>query len=166
MEHHTAFYVGTADGEAFFVSLRITARHTHDADSGTRVKFNGTLVEVALGHAFEEVYNVALQSEHDGFGFRVAHAAVILDDLWLSVAVDESEEDKTLIVDALCGKTVNRWTDDFVFHALHPSLIGKRNGRHTAHTAGVQSSVALANAFVVLGFGEYLVMTTIGEHED
>ena len=128
MEHHAAVDVGTSDFVALVVGLGVTARHTHDAHSGTRVELNLALVKVALGHTLEQVDNVALQAQHDGFGLGVAHAAVIFNNLGLAVAVDKTEEDKALVVDALGSKPVDGGAYNLVLNLLHPLFGGKRYG--------------------------------------
>ena len=47
---------------ALFVGFRISSAHQHDASGCAWVEFQCTLVEVALGNAFEQVYQVALDA--------------------------------------------------------------------------------------------------------
>ena len=87
-----------------------------------------------MGNALEEVNDVTLQTQHHALGLWVAHAAVVFDDVrfWLAsrcvCAVDESEEDETLVVDAVFGQSFDGRTDNAVFYLLHPFLCGKGNG--------------------------------------
>ena len=53
-----------------------------------------------------------------------------------------------------------------VFYFLHPFRGSKRNGTHATHTACVQASVVLADAFIVFRFGQNAVVFTVGEHEN
>ena len=47
-------------------------------------------------HAFEKLYNVALDAQHDTFGFRVAHTYIIFDNHRLVLYIDKSQEMKPL----------------------------------------------------------------------
>ena len=154
------------DGEAFLVFLRIAAGDEHHVDGGAGVEAHFAPVEVAGHDAFEEVNEVAAQAWHDGFRFRVAHAAVVFDDHGLALHIDESEEDETLVVDAFLAQSLYGGAHDAVFDLLHPFGCGEGYGRHTAHAAGVEAAVVFADALVVLGFGQYLVVSAVGEHED
>ena len=107
MEDYGAFdLVDACDGVALLVSLRIAARDEHHTDGSTFVELNGALVKVAGSHTLEEVDDVALQTQHDSFGLWVTHATVVFYDVGLRLAsrrigaVDESEEDKSLVVNA------------------------------------------------------------------
>ena len=167
MEDDGAFnFVDTRDFVAFLIRLGITAADQHDADSSPLVELDLILVEIDVGHALEEVDDVGLQAQHDGLRLGVAHAAVVLDDLRLAAAVDESEEDKALIVNAFGSQAFDGGTDDAVLDLLHPLLCGEGYGRDAAHAAGVQTGVALADALVVLGLGQNLVVLAVGKHED
>ena len=123
------------------------------------------LIEIAGSHTLKQVNDVALQAQHHALSLGIAHAAVVLNDHWLALHVDEPEEDEALIVDALGLQSFHGGANDAVLHLLHPLLCGKRYGRDAAHAAGVQTFVALANALVVLGFGQNLIVIAIGEHE-
>ena len=135
MEDNAALYlVDARDGVAFLVSLRIAAGDKHDADGCTLVKLYLVLIEVALSHTFEQVDDVALQAQHDGLGLWVAHAAVVFNNvrLWFCAgrigAINQSEEDKTFVVNAFGSQSFDGRTDDAVFDLLHPFLRGKGNG--------------------------------------
>ena len=101
MENDGAFdLVNARNLVALLIGFRITATDQHDADGGSFVESDGMLVEVTLCHPFEEVDDVCLQAQHDGLSLGIAHAAVVFDDHRLTLDVDESEEDKALIVNA------------------------------------------------------------------
>ena len=119
------------------------------------------LVEVACGNALKQVDNVGLQAQHDGLCLRIAHTAVVLDDHWLTLDIDEAEEDKSFVVNAFCCQSLDGRTDDAVFHLLHPLLCGEGYGGYAAHATGVQARVVLTYALVVLGLGQYLVVLSV-----
>ena len=167
MEDHAAFDVVDArDDFSFLIFAGIASADQHDAYGSALVDFQLPAGEVALCHTLEQVHEVALCPEHDGLGLGVSHAAVVFDDLGIAVAVDESEEDESFVVQSFCCQTLHRGTDDAVFHLLHPRLIGKRYGRDAAHASGVQTRVAFAYALVVLGFRQDLVVPAVGEDKD
>ena len=85
---------------------------------------------------------------------------------WRVGAIDESEEDKALIVNAFSSEALYRRTDNTILHLLHPLFGGEGNRCDAAHTAGIQTSVMLSDALVVLGFRENLVVLAVGEDED
>ena len=164
-DYRTLHLVDTCDGVAFLVGFRITAADQHDADSSTLVKRYLTLVKVALGNTLKQIDDVTLQTQHHALCLWVTHATIVFNDHRLAFHVDESEEDKTFIINVLGLQTLNGRLDDAVFHFLHPFLGGKGYWRDAAHTSCVQSFVAFTNAFVVLGLGQDLIMLTIGQHE-
>ena len=128
--------VQSVDQFAFFVGFGITAAYQHDRNGCTRVYCQGALVEVAFGHAFQQVYQVALDAEHDYFRFRVAHTAVVFDHLGI-VLIDKAQEDEAFIVDTFRFQTFDGRTDDLCFHFGHIPLVGKWNRGNGTHTAGV-----------------------------
>ena len=143
MEYYRTFHlVDALDRIALLVSLWITTAHEHHADSCTLIKLDGSLVQVTISHALEEIHDVALQAKHHALGLWVAHTAVVLDDHRLALYVDQTEEDETLVVDVLLSQALYGRTDDAVFHLLHPLL-----------------------ALVVLSLRQNLVVLAIGQDE-
>ena len=156
--------VESVDDLLFLIRFGITAAYEHDRYGSTRVDRQGALVKIAFGYAFQQVYQVALDTEHHYFRFRVAHAAVVFDHLRV-VLVDQAEEDETFIVDAFRFQPFDGRADDLFFHLRHISVVGKRNGRNGTHTAGIQAGVAFADAFIIFGYGEHFVVCTVGHDE-
>ena len=166
MEHNGAFYlVDALDGVTLLVSLRITAADEHHADCRTLVELDAALVEIAFSHTFEEVYDVALQTEHHTLGLWIAHTAVVLDDHGFALYIDQTEEDETLVVDVLLGKPLYGRTDDTLVNLLHPLLGGKRYRCDASHTACVEACVVLTDTLVVFGFGQDLVVLAVGKYK-
>ena len=158
--------VDTSDRITFLVSLRITSTDEHHAHGSARIDLYRVLVEVAIGYALKEIYDVALQSQHHCLGLRVTHTAVVLDHHRLTFDVDQSEENKALVVDTLLSEAVYGRTDDAILDFLHPLLVGKGHRRYTTHAAGVQSRVVLTDTLVVFGLGKYLIVFAICQDED
>ena len=160
------------DGVTFLIFLRIATAYQHDADCSSGIEFYGALVEIALGNTLEEVYDVAFQSQHHTLCLWVAHTTVIFDDKWFWLltrsirAVDESEEDKSLIVDTVGSKTFYGRTDYAVFHLLHPVLSGKWHRGNATHTAGIETCVVLTYTLVVLCLRQNLIVLAIGKYKD
>ena len=119
-----------------------------------------------MRHSFEEVDDVALQTRHHRLRLRVTHTTVVFDDHRLSLDIDESEEDKALIVETFLRQSLHGRTDDAVFHFLHPLLRGEGDGRDAAHATGVESGVVLADALIVFSLRQDLIMLAIGQHKD
>ena len=124
------------------------------------------LVEVAIGYALKEIHNVALQAQHHGLGLRITHTAVVLDHHRFAFDVDQSEEDKALVVDTLLSEAVYGRTDDAVLDFLHPFLVSKRHRRYASHATGVQACVVLTDTLVVFCFGKYLIVFAICQRKD
>ena len=87
--------VKAAHGIAFLIRFGIPAADQHYAGSRARVEFHCLGVEVYLVHAFEQFYNVALDAQHDTFGFRVAHTYIVFDNHRLVLYIDKSQENET-----------------------------------------------------------------------
>ena len=174
MEHDAAFHVAdTCNGIALLISLRITTAHEHHTHGGALVELHLMLVEVARSNAVEKVDDVALQAQHHALRLGVTHAAVVFYDVRIALAtvfacwhaVHQSEEDEAFVVDALGSQAFHGGTDDAFFHLLHPLLRSEGHGCDASHAARVQTRVALADALVVLGFGQNLIVLTVGEHK-
>ena len=130
--------VDARDGIALLISLGIATADQHHANGCTFVELNALLVEVAGSNAFEQVDDVALQAQHDALSLRIAHAAVVLDDVGIALitvglggafgqTVHQTEEDESLVVDAIGSESFHSGTDDSVFDLLHPRFVGKGN---------------------------------------
>ena len=166
MEYYRTFnLVDTFDRIALLVSLWITAAHEHDADCCTLIKLDVSLVKVASSNTLEEVYDVALQSEHDTFCLWVAHTAVVLDDHWLALNVDQSEEDEALVVDVLFCKSLYCRTDDALVYLLHPFLGSKRYWGNATHTTSIQAGIMLTDTLVVLSLRQNLIVLAVSENK-
>ena len=166
MENHRIGYaVESADGVTPCVSTGIATADQHNANGSTVVELHFTAIEGSVGNAFKQIYNVALQAQHHGFGFRVAHTAVVFYHHRFAIYVDKSEENEAFIVDTFSFQAINRRFNNAVLHLLQPFRSGKRHWRHASHTASVESCIALADAFIVLCFGKYLIVRAIGEHK-
>ena len=89
MEDDAVLYVfDTRDGESFFVCFGVPAGYQHDTHGTAFVDFQCPSVEVALCHAFQKLYQIALHTKHDTFGFRVAHAYIVFNDHRFAFHVD------------------------------------------------------------------------------
>ena len=106
-----------------------------------------------------------MQAWHHHFGFRVAHAAVILNHVWLAINVDEAEEYEATIRYVLFLQTTYGGLYYALTHFLHECVVGKAHWRHRAHSASVESLLVLAHTLVVLGHWQHLVALAVGEHK-
>ena len=156
--------IQSVDYFAFFIRFGISAAYQHNCNGCTRVVNQGAAVKVAFGYTFQQVYQVALDTEHDYFRFRVAHAAVVFDHLRI-VLVDQAEEDETFIVDTFRFQSFDGRTDDLFIHLCHIGFIGKRDGRNGTHTTCVETCVAFADTFIVFGYREHFVVCPVGHDE-
>ena len=157
--------VGAADGITLPVGSGITAGHAHHTDGCTGIQLHALGADRARSHSLEQIYDIALQTKHDDLRFGITHAAVILDDLGLSLTVDEAEEDEATIVETFGCQTFDSGADDLVVDLLHPGGIDKRNGRNGPHASGVGTGIALSHALIVFGLGQDFVVAAIGKNE-
>ena len=166
MKYDTVFNsIQPVDGKAFVVVLGISARYQHDTYGRTRVYFQCLLIQVAGSHSFKEFYQITLDAKHHAFCFRVTHADIIFNHHRFTFYIDKTEEDETFVFDAFGSQSFHSGTDDAVFYLLHPFLIGKRNRRNATHATGIQTFVAFTYAFVVLCFGQNLVVLSVCQNE-
>ena len=86
-----------------------------------------TLIKITIGNAFKEIYDVTLQSQHHSFCLGVTHTTVVFYHHRVTINIDQAKEDESLIVNILSRKSFNRWSDNVIFHLLHPLLIGERH---------------------------------------
>ena len=91
--------VKAAHGIAFLIRFGIPTADQHYAGSRARVEFHCLGIEVYLVHAFEKLYNVALDAQHDTFGFRVAHTYIVFDNHRLVLYIDKSQENEAFVQD-------------------------------------------------------------------
>ena len=147
------------------ICLGIAAANEHNTGGGARVDNYFALVEIALCYSLEEVDYVGLNPQHNAFGFRVAHSAIVFYYHWVIGYVDKTEEDESFIVDAVGFQTVDGWANYSAINLLHPLLGGKWHGRYASHAARVESGIVFTNSFIVFRLGQNLVVSAIGEHE-
>lgn len=85
-------------------------------------------VQVACGSTFKQFYEVALDTEHHAFCFRVAHADVVFDHHRFTFHLDKAEEDEAFVSDVFFFQAVDGRFDDACAYFLHKYFIGKWNG--------------------------------------
>ncbi len=103
---------------------------------------------------------------HHGLCFGVAHTDVVLDYERFAAAVDEAEEYEASVVDAFGSESGESRLDDAAVDFGHKFVVDKGRGAYGAHAAGVESGVAFADSFVVLGGRQHYVFArSVGEHE-
>ena len=91
MEHDTVRYIfDTGNDFPFFVISGVASRYQHDGNSRSRIDFKHTPVKISLRYAFEQIDEIAFDTEHHHFGLGVAHTHVILDNHRLVFYIDES----------------------------------------------------------------------------
>ena len=115
----------TGDYLALFVSLRVAAGNEHHCHCVAWVYLESLLGEVALGHTFQQVHEVALYAQHHDLGLRVAHARVVLYCVWLASHVYESEEEEALVVYLVGFESFYCRADDSVLDLLHEHIVGE-----------------------------------------
>ena len=152
MKHYAVRLLADRHRNIFTISLWIAATDAHHADRRSLIEDHFAAIQVALRHTLKKFDKITLQSEHNRLRFGVAHAAVVFDYLRSPITIDQAEEDKAAVVQAVSRQAFDRGSHDLIFYALHPFFRGKRYGRNGTHTARVQARIAFADAFVVFCF--------------
>ncbi len=152
--------VQTFDDCAFGVVARIASGGQHDTQARARVPLCFDLVQRLRQRSFDQQYQARLQAQHDRLGFRVAEAAIELDDFRVARFIDHQTSIEEAGVNvAFIGHAPDGRPD----HQVHDTLMnfgGDHRGRGVGtHPAGVRPAVAVADALVVLagGHGQYIL---------
>ena len=107
-----------------------------------------------------------MQAQHHRLGFRIAEAAVELDDFGVTGFVDhQAGIEETGVHVAFIRHAAHGWPD----HQVHDALVdvGGDNGRRGVgtHAAGVRATVAVADALVVLAGGHRQYVLAVDHHD-
>src|SRR3990167_1165172 len=158
--------IQTFDHIALGVIGRITTGGDHHAHGRTRVPGGFYFVQRLGQGSLDQQHQRAFQAAHDRLGFRVAEAAVELNDLGLAGLVDHQPGVEEAGVDvALGGHAAHGRVDHLVHHALVHLGGDHRRRRVGAHAAGIRAGVAVANALVVLAGGHRHHVLAV-DHDD
>lgn len=167
-----AYVIDARDFLTLLVMFGIASGYEHHAGCRAGVYVEVDLLEVAFVDVAEELHHVGPDAGKDAFGLGVAHADVVFDNVGVELAVlgvgdgHEADEDEALIGDVLLTESFHGGGDDALVNLLHELLVGKIHGADGTHAACVEACVVLADALVVLGCGEDMVVLAVGEDED
>src|SRR3990167_8723031 len=158
--------IQTFDHIALGVIGRITTGGDHHAHGRTRVPGGFYFVQRLGQGSLDQQHQRAFQAAHDRLGFRVAEAAVELNDLGLAGLVDHQPSVEETGVDvAFAGHAAHGRVDDFVHYALVHIGGDHRGWRVSAHAAGVRAGIGVADALVVLAGGHRQHVLTV-DHDN
>src|SRR6266571_4961017 len=76
------------DDIAFFRRIRITRCRQHHAERDTAVPFRVDAIQAALHGMLDQLEQVALETQQDRLGFRIAEAAVVFQHLGMARSID------------------------------------------------------------------------------
>ena len=135
--------------------IRITGSGHYHAQCGAAVPFQFDGVERAVDGMFHHHQQVGFQARHDRLGFRIAHAAIEFQRLWIAVVVNHQAcIQEAAERDAVLGHTLHGRRNDLAHHAGVQRRSNDRCRRIRAHAAGVRALVVVLEALVVLAGGQ------------
>src|SRR5471032_3351496 len=155
------------DRHTLGVVTRIAASCQHDTDAWARVPLCFDLVQGLRQGGFDQQHQTRLQTQHDRLGLRVAETAVEFDDFWVtSFVYHQAGIQETGVDIAFFGHATHGRPD----HQVHDPLmhIGCNHGGRgvSTHAARVRTSVAVADAFVVLAGGHRQYVLAVDHHDE
>ncbi len=111
------------------VVARIATGGDHHAQRGAFVPLGGFLIQLAVAGGEAQIYQIRFHAQHDRLGFRIAKAAVELDNLRVSLFIDHQAriEETGVGVPFRCH-TFYGWPDN-AFHGALVNLIGYHRRR-------------------------------------
>ncbi len=124
------------------------------------------MVRGAVDGGVEEVDNVGLEAEEDGFGLRIAEAGVELEDHGTARGHHDAAEEDAFEGVAFGAHSVDYFLCDVAEKPLTHGGGGNAVSGVGAHAAGVRAGVAFADALVVLGRGDLDGVRAITEGEE
>jgi hypothetical protein len=154
------------DGFARGVFSGVAAAGCDDADAGAGAHVNGEFVRGAVDGGVEEIDYVGLEAEEDGFGLGVAEARVELEDHGAARRHHDAAEENAFEGFALRAHAVDYLLRDVVEKPAAHGRGGDAVGGVGPHAAGVEASVAFADALVVLRGGDFDGMGAVAEGEE
>ena len=139
----------------------------HDDRSGVLCRLLEAVVpELPARHTLQQVDEVRINAQHHGLRLRVAHAAIVLNDVGLSADIHQTNEDEAAVINALGLQACDRGADDPLLDALHEGSIGKGHWGDRAHTARIGPGIALPDTLIVLSHGEQTPVLAVSCDED
>ena len=137
-----------------------------EADAPAFFEADEVGVQLAFGGGEDIGGEVALDHGEDGFGFGVAEAAVVLEDLGAVGGEHDAEVEEAAVGEAVLDEAGDGGLDDFLFDLGEEFGGGELAGGDGTHAAGVGALVGIADAFVVAGGHEDLVGVVTDGDED
>src|SRR5574344_872971 len=166
MEHNTPVYIVYARYRiSLDILLWITATYQHDTYCCTFVKLYFSFVQITIGYAFKQISNIAFQSKHHTFRFRISHTAVVFNNHRLTLDIDKAKENKSFIVYIIFDKSFNGWANDTVFHFLHPFFCSERYRSDASHSTCIKTRIMFSYTFIVFCFRKNLVVFSITKNK-
>lgn len=137
-----------------------------EADAPAVFEVDEVGVQLAFGGGEDVRSEVALDHGQNGFGFRVAKAAVVFKDLRAIRGEHDAEVKEASIGQAVVDQSGDGGLDDVSFNLSKEGGRGELAGSDGAHAAGVGALVGVANAFVIAGGHEDLIGVVTNGDED
>src|SRR6185312_9142952 len=142
-----------------------TRRHDH-RQRGAPVPLGLYLVQVPRQGMLDEGDKIALETQQDDFGFRIAHAAVKLEHFYTAARRNhEAGIKKTGVALTFLFHPAYRRLDDFPHYFSMEGGCNRWSGGIGTHAAGVGPLVAFLQSLVILARGQWQGMAAIA-HDD
>ena len=154
------------DGFAGGVLAGVAAAGCDDADAGSGAHCDGELIGGAVDGGVEEIEDVGLEAEEDGFGFGIAEAGVEFEDHGAARGHHDAAEEDAFEGFAFGVHAVDDLLRDVVEEPVAHGRRGDAVGGVSAHAAGVGAGVAFADALVVLRGGYFDGVGAVAEGKE
>lgn len=159
--------VGQArDGLAGGILAGIASTGCDDADAGSGAHVDGELIGGGVDGGVEEIEDVGLEAEENGFCFGVAEAGVELKDHGTARGHHDAAEEDAFEGFAFGAHAVDYLLRDVVEEPAAHGGSGDAVSGVGAHAASVRAGVAFADALVVLRGGYFDGVSAIAKSEE
>ena len=156
----------TLDDVALSHLVRVAGRGQNYAERRARIPLRVDAIERTAERRLAQQREIGLEAHEDRLGFRIAAAAIELQNVRCAVGGNhESGVQEAGVRHALGGQSADSRFDDLAHDAGVQRRGDYRRRRIGAHAAGVGSAITVVAALVILGAGERQAVRAV-RHDD
>ena len=143
--------VKTSDREAFVIFHRIAVGCEHHADRCVILKLKIDLIQCTVDAGFDHIDDIIFHTRQYNLRFRVAEAGIVLQHFRSVRCQHQAKEDHSFERASFCRHGVHcRLINIFLAELFHFFCV-ERARRECAHSACIQTGIAVSHTLVVLG---------------
>src|SRR5882672_3623442 len=168
MKHAQVFFRGREAGHGVTLPRRvgITRRGDHHPEGRASVPIRLEPVQLSFDRAFDQVEQVALQTQENRLRLGVAEPAVEFQHARIAGVDHQAGVKETAVGMTFLGHSIEHGLDDFA-HDARVQLRGHDRGRRVrAHAAGIRSLIPVPQSLVILAGSERQDMLAVGEDDE